>query len=179
MSCRYISVNDVAKLCHDQSATIVDIREPLEYQREHIEDAINIPIENLTKESLGESAPECVIFHCLSGHRTRASQAIFEALGIKDPCILEGGIDAWKGAGKPTICNKKIPISIMRQVQIVIGFMVVLGVVLGLTLSPYFALISGFFGLGLLFAGITGTCGLAKLLALFPYNRCSNEEKQK
>ena len=38
----------------------------------------------------------------------------------------------------------------MRQVQIIVGFMVLLGVVLSFTVSQYFAILSGFFGTGLL-----------------------------
>ena len=41
----------------------------------------------------------------------------------------------------------------MRQVQIIVGAMVIVGVVLGLFVWPYFSLIGGFFGLGLLSAG--------------------------
>lgn len=67
--------------------------------------------------------------------------------------------------------NVKEPLPIMRQVQIIVGFMVLLGVVLSFTVSQYFAILSGFFGAGLLFAGLTGTCGLAVMLEFLPYNK--------
>jgi hypothetical protein len=59
----------------------------------------------------------------------------------------------------------------MRQVQIAAGSMVVLGVVLGALVSPWLYLLAGFVGAGLVFAGITGTCGLARLLRVMPWNR--------
>ncbi|MGK8251302.1 YgaP-like transmembrane domain [Moraxella lacunata] len=34
--------------------------------------------------------------------------------------------------------------------------------------------VSGFVGAGLLFAGVTGFCGMARVLALLPYNRVSS-----
>jgi hypothetical protein len=60
-----------------------------------------------------------------------------------------------------------------RQVQIAAGSMVVLGVILGVTVSPLFYALSGFVGAGLVFAGVTGTCGLASVLRLMPWNRPS------
>ncbi len=59
----------------------------------------------------------------------------------------------------------------MRQVQIIVGFMVLLGVVLSFTVSQYFAILSGFFGASLLFVGLTGIYGLAVMLEFLPYNK--------
>jgi hypothetical protein len=56
-------------------------------------------------------------------------------------------------------------------VQIVAGTLVVLGTVLGATVSPWFLLLSGLVGAGLVFAGSTGFCGMAALLLRLPYNR--------
>jgi len=45
------------------------------------------------------------------------------------------------------------------------------GFVLGISVSPWFHLLSGFVGAGLMFAGISGFCGLARLLVRMPWNR--------
>lgn len=85
--------------------------------------------------------------------------------------ILEGGIDAWKKAGLPVAFDRKAPIPTMRQVQIVAGSLVVLGTVLGATVAPAFYALSAFVGAGLVFAGVTGFCGMERVLALMPWNR--------
>jgi hypothetical protein len=87
--------------------------------------------------------------------------------------ILEGGIDAWKKAGMPVEQNRSQPIEIMRQVQIVVGFVSAVGAALALAVHPWFALISLLTGGGLLFAGLTGFCGLALVLAKMPWNKTS------
>ena len=46
-----------------------------------------------------------------------------------------------------------------------------LGVVLGALVTPWLFLLSGFVGAGLIFAGVTGTCGLANVLRNMPWNR--------
>ncbi|WP_259461660.1 DUF2892 domain-containing protein, partial [Enterobacter sp. R1(2018)] len=56
-------------------------------------------------------------------------------------------------------------------VQIAAGTLVLVGVLLGYTLHPDFFLLSGFVGAGLLFAGVSGFCGMARLLAVMPWNR--------
>jgi len=59
----------------------------------------------------------------------------------------------------------------MRQVQIAAGLLAVLGVILGFLVSPLFFLLSGFIGAGLIFAGVTGFCGMARVLATAPWNQ--------
>jgi rhodanese-related sulfurtransferase len=85
--------------------------------------------------------------------------------------ILEGGVDGWAAAGFPVVENAKAPLEIMRQVQIAAGSLVVAGVALGLLVHPAFFGLSAFVGAGLTFAGATGFCGMARLLAVMPWNR--------
>ena len=84
---------------------------------------------------------------------------------------MAGGINAWKSFGLPTIEDRKQPLPIMRQVQIVAGTLILTGVVLGYTTDSRLFLLSGFVGAGLLFAGLSGLCGMASLLLKMPWNR--------
>jgi len=61
----------------------------------------------------------------------------------------------------------------MRQVQIAVGLISATGAALALTVNPKFAFIPLLTGCGLLFAGLTGTCGMALLLAKMPWNKTS------
>jgi len=152
-----------------EGAVLVDVREPDERAREHIPGTQHAPLSSLQRlEAPGAMA---VIFHCRSGARTGANAARLGEAAECEAYLLEGGLEAWKRAGQPVSADKRQPIEIMRQVQIVAGSLVVLGVVLGLWIAPPFFAISAFVGAGLVFAGSTGWCGMAKLLALMPWNR--------
>jgi hypothetical protein len=59
----------------------------------------------------------------------------------------------------------------MRQVQIVVGSLSAAGSLLALAVDSWFAVLPLFLGCGLVFAGITGKCGMALLLARMPWNR--------
>ena len=112
-----------------------------------------------------------VVFHCASGNRTAQASVELCRTGFCEVYVLKGGLAGWKVAGLDTRFNKKAPISIMRQVQIVVGASMSLGIVLGLVLSPWFFALSAMMGAGLLFAGITGTCAMASMLTRLPYNQ--------
>ena len=87
--------------------------------------------------------------------------------------LLEGGLNAWKSAGLPTQIDRSKPIELQRQVQIAAGSLVLIGVALALTVSPAFIALSAFVGAGLTFAGISGWCGMAKLLGVMPWNKAA------
>ena len=61
-----------------------------------------------------------------------------------------------------------------RQVQIGAGSLVLIGALLGLTVSPWFFAVPLFVGAGLMFAGITGFCGMALLLQRAPWNQVTH-----
>jgi rhodanese-related sulfurtransferase len=59
----------------------------------------------------------------------------------------------------------------MRQVQIAAGTFLLIGALLGTFVTPAWFGLSAFVGAGLLFAGISGFCGMARLPMLAPWNR--------
>lgn len=151
-------------------AVLVDIREPDEYARAHIAQARHEPLSRLGTIKVGAGTP-AIIFHCKSGGRTAANVERLRAATDCEAFILEGGIDAWKTAGLPIVENRKQPIEMMRQVQITAGSLVLIGAALGALVHPGFYALSAFVGAGLVFAGVSGTCMMARLLALAPWNR--------
>lgn len=150
-----------------EGAALIDIRDADEHARSRIPGALNAPLGS--ELALGE-AP-AVIFHCRSGMRTDANAARLAAAAPCEAYLLEGGIEAWRKAGLPVIADAKAPLEIMRQVQTTAGLLVLAGVILSLTVAPAWIGLSAFVGAGLTFAGVSGWCGMAKLLAIMPWNR--------
>ena len=159
-----------AKALIDQGAILVDIRDMDEHARERIPQAHNMPLSKLCENSIGKGQ-KAIVFHCKSGTRTRMNVALLAQAAQVDAFILDGGIEAWKKAGLPVAQDRKQPIEIMRQVQIAAGGLALLGALLGLTVNPAFYALSGAVGAGLMFSGITGSCAMAKILKIMPWNR--------
>lgn len=164
---------EAARQLMQEGAVLVDIRAADEHAREHISEARHMPVDQITSQQQPFGDARAVIYHCRGGHRTQANAARLASCVSCDAYMLEGGLDAWKKAGLQVEVGFGQPLELQRQVQIGAGSLILLGVVLGYTLSPVLFLISGFVGAGLVFAGVSGFCGLARLLALMPWNRRS------
>jgi rhodanese-related sulfurtransferase len=165
-----ISPERAAELMRD-GAVLVDVREADEHARERIPGARHHALSRLDAEHPARPGDDVLIFHCRSGARTQANAPRLAGSGECETFILDGGIDAWKKAGLPVALDRKQPIELMRQVQIAAGSLVFAGVVLGWLVAPAFYLLSAFVGAGLTMAGVTGFCGMARLLAVMPWNQ--------
>lgn len=170
MTIQTIDARQARRLMDEKGATLVDIREPMEHARESIPGARLMPVSKYEGGCFDAHCPP-VIFHCQSGNRTAMNENKLSACGAPEIYVLKGGIGGWKQAGFSTSLDRSRPIEIMRQVQIATGSLMLLGLILSVALSPWFAVLSAFVGAGLVFAGVSGWCGMANLLALMPWNR--------
>ncbi len=164
-----ISAHDLADQLAARDVTVIDVREPMEFAAGHIPGSLNVPLSRITQADL-PSGP--LVLVCQSGNRS--SRALTQLLQQGHPhpvADLLGGVPAWQQAGFPVRKLKGAPLPLMRQVQIAAGSLVLLGVILSQTVAPGWIWLSGFVGAGLMFAGISGFCGMARLLALLPWNR--------
>jgi rhodanese-related sulfurtransferase len=152
-------------------AVLVDVREPDEFVRRHVKGALSRPLSSFDPAALRSEPGKDIVFTCRSGMRTAANCDRL-ARAVDGPAyLLDGGVDGWVAAGFPVEEDRKAPLEIMRQVQIAAGSLVLAGVVLGLAVHPAFYALSAFVGAGLTFAGVTGFCGMARLLSVMPWNR--------
>ncbi len=171
MTLRKIDPTTAQKWMHAGKAVLIDVREPDEYIKEHVPEAHLVPLSGFNPEDFPKEHDKIAVFHCHSGGRTEASAAQILKTGFREAYQLDGGIQAWRAAGLPVNENAKAPISIMRQVQITAGSLVLLGIVLAVLVNPWFAALSAFVGAGLTQAGITGNCAMASILKHMPWNR--------
>ncbi|MDP2193723.1 MAG: rhodanese-like domain-containing protein [Alphaproteobacteria bacterium] len=151
---------------------LIDVRTPAEYAAEHIDGALNIPLKDIEKHTLPVEKGEIVLY-CRSGMRSQQALEKLSLLDDGDTKIyhLQGGLLAWKQAGFKTMKSKKFHLPIERQVFIIAGILIMLGMVLGTYYDTLFYALPTFVGLGLTFAGLTGWCGMALLLTKMPWNK--------
>ncbi|MDU8944193.1 rhodanese-like domain-containing protein [Ovoidimarina sediminis] len=152
-------------------AVLIDVREPDEWIKEHVPEAHLVPLSGFNPDDFPRDHEKIAVFHCRSGGRTEAAAPQILQTGFRKVYQLEGGIQAWRDAGLKVNENAKAPISIMRQVQIAAGSLVLIGLALAVFVNPWFAAISAFVGAGLTQAGLTGNCAMASLLKHMPWNR--------
>jgi rhodanese-related sulfurtransferase len=175
MSVATVTPNELHELiASGQPVQLIDVRTPVEFREIHVPFARNVPLDRLdpaavTRDRAG--APEQPLYViCRSGSRGRQGCEKLIAAGLTSVVNVEGGTQAWADAGLPVVRGKKA-ISLERQVRIAAGLLVLIGVVLGWLIHPLCAGLAAFVGAGLVFAGVTDTCGMGLVLARMPWNR--------
>jgi rhodanese-related sulfurtransferase len=169
MNVSTIAARDLADKCKAGAVEIIDVRTPAEFGEVHATGAKNVPLDRLDPAAFAAAAGPVYVI-CRSGGRGKQACEKLLAAGVTNAVNVEGGTLAWEQAGLPVVRGKKV-MSLERQVRIAAGALVVLGGVLALAVHPYLVGISLFVGAGLVFAGVTDTCGMGMLIAKMPWNQ--------
>lgn len=162
-----ITVQELKRDLDEGGVHVVDVRTPAEFGEVHIVGSELMPLDRLRPDEL--KGHRCVLV-CRSGQRASKAREKLESAGCDQLRILEGGVVAWEEAGLPVNLGKAV-LPLERQVRIVAGLLVLVGVILGALVSGAFYGLAGFVGAGLVMAGITDWCGMAMLLARAPWNQ--------
>ena len=166
-------------LAGGKAIDLIDVRTPVEFREVHVESARNVPLDRLDPAALVQArsgpADEPLYVLCRSGSRGRQACEKFLQAGVANVVNVEGGTLACVEAGLPVVRGKKA-MSLERQVRIAAGLLVLLGALLGWLVDPAFVGLSAFVGAGLVFAGITDTCGMGMVLARMPWNQGGDEK---
>ncbi len=171
MSISNISVQQLKEWIDNDEVQLVDVREKIENDAFHIQDSAHLPLGSITRDQLPKTNKKIVIY-CLKGLRgQKACEKVASTDAELEIYNLIGGIDAWRSAGLPVKESEKKHFPLDRQVQITIGSFVLLGALGSVLVNPALVWVAAFFGAGLLFAGLSGTCGLAVLIARMPWNK--------
>ena len=164
-----------ALLASGAAPDLVDVRTPAEFEAARLASARNHPLECLDPSAVARerAAPDRPLYViCQSGARGRQACARLREAGLERVVNVEGGIQACMAAGLPVVRGRRT-LSLERQVRIAAGSLVALGVALGWWVTPWFLLLAGFVGCGLVFAGVTDTCAMGMLLARLPWNQAA------
>jgi rhodanese-related sulfurtransferase len=155
----------------NSTVDFINVCTPAEFKERHIEGVRNVPLDTIKTAAASFANKQTVYVHCRSGARAKKAIEELEALGVTADLVnVEGGLVAWSEAGFPTGSHtNRLPI--MRQVFITAGALVVIGVVLSMIIHPSYVYLALFVGVGLIFAGVTGWCGMSHLLARMPWNK--------
>ena len=155
-----------------QKVELIDVRTPVEFREVHATLARNVPLDQLQSKLATENEPPDRLLYviCRSGSRGKQACERLNAAGYPNVVNVEGGTQAWEQSGLPVVRGQK-GMSLERQVRIAAGSLVLVGALLSYFAHPYWIALAGFVGAGLIFAGVTDTCGMGMLLAKMPWNQ--------
>jgi rhodanese-related sulfurtransferase len=147
-----VKAQELAELVRAQpDIRLLDVRTPGEYGSVHIPGAYNVPLATLGEhaEELRATVDEPVVLICQSGTRAKRGEEALKACTMTNLPLLEGGMNGWIAAGA----------------------LAATGAALALLVEPLWSVLPAVVGSGLIFAGLTDTCGMAMLLSKLPCNR--------
>lgn len=173
MTANTIATTDVAGTGEAENKILIDVRTPGEFREAHVPASSNVPLADLDRfqSELADAASHGeIVLVCRTGRRAEMARERLAGAGITAASVLAGGLDAWSAEGRE-VTRGKAGMSIERQVRVAAGSLVLVGLALGFTVDPNWHWLSGFVGGGLVFAGLTDTCGMAMALGLLPFNR--------
>ena len=167
---KHISIQEFKSVVDQKkdNSICIDVRTPKEFRSMAVEGFENIPLNKLDSNKVNNYKNVFII--CASGNRSVTAAKRLTESGLKDVYSISGGVTSWKRQGNPVIGSGKSVISIMRQVQIIVGIGVLSGIVGSFYSDPAWIGLSAFFGAGMLFSGLTGFCGMAIVLEKLPWN---------
>jgi rhodanese-related sulfurtransferase len=160
-----------ARLAQGGVCQVIDVREGAEYDAEHIAEARLVPLSAFAPQAAGLDPQQTVYVMCRSGSRARHAAERLQQRGYQDVRVVAGGLQAWIAAGYPVERGPHRAWSLERQVRLVAGTAVLLGVGLSWVVHPGFSALAACIGAGLAFSAVTDTCGMAMLLARMPWNQ--------
>ena len=165
-----ITATEFARLQTAGTIHLIDVRTPPEFGALHAKGAVNIPLDRLEPSALAHCNGDPVYLICKSGIRAKKAADKLAESGFSNTWLIEGGTDAWHKAGQPVQKGKKA-LGLDQQVRIVAGSMALTGAAIVLAGHTVGLALVGMMGVGMVYAGITDTCGMATLLARMPWNQ--------
>ena len=155
----------------DPKFKLLDVRSALEFSETHINGSINIPIDALFSkaQSLAKEDQGYIVF-CRTGNRSPMAADMLVQAGASPVKVMSGGVERWKKEKLPIIKGVG-GVSLERQIRLIAGSLVLLGLILGCLVNWKFIFMSVFVACGLIFAGITDSCLMGVLLMKLPYNK--------
>ena len=166
-----ISPAEAHALVAQGEAQLIDVREPGEFSSKHLEGATLLPLGKITANDLPKTDKKIIIYCLRGGRGSSACTKLIDEDSTLTIYNVEGGITAWEQAGFPVKIGHRKVLPLDRQVQLTIGSAVFLGSAATYFIDPNFLIIPAFFGAGLTFAGASGFCGLARVMAMMPWNK--------
>ena len=87
-----------------EGLTVLDVREPVEWQHGHVDGAVHIPLGQVP-ERVGELPTDRqVLVVCKVGGRSAQATAYLRGQGV-EAVNLAGGMLDWAGAGRPMVAD--------------------------------------------------------------------------
>lgn len=159
-------------LARPGAPVVLDVRTPAEFAHGRIAGAVNVPVDLVEQDpdAIAGAIDRDVLLVCRADPRARrAATAMAGVLGGRGH-VLTGGMTAWQHQGRPVEQGHGAPWAMERQVRTAAGSIVLAGILASVRV-PAAKWVAAGIGTGLVYSGLSDTCGMAAVLSKAPWNR--------
>ncbi|MGB1905715.1 MAG: rhodanese-like domain-containing protein [Spongiibacter sp.] len=100
-----LSPQQMVSLLNEQKATVIDLRDKVEYNKGHILDSVNLPFAKLDKEidRVASDKDKPLVLVCKLGQHSSAAGKKLAGKGYAKVHRLKGGISEWQSMQMPLV----------------------------------------------------------------------------
>jgi glyoxylase-like metal-dependent hydrolase (beta-lactamase superfamily II) len=173
MAVQSASASQLAGASDAGKINLVDVRTAGEFASVKIAGSVNIPLDRLDPaEVISRFGLDAEVYCiCQTGTRSQIAASRLRAAGMTRVIHVDGGTNAWVAAGFAVDRGERNVMSLDRQMRITAGTMIAGGVLAGALLHPAGYWLAGLIGTGLIYAGLSNSCGMTTVLAKMPWNQ--------
>ncbi len=110
-----VSADELAEVVKNKNGAVIifDVRKKSEYDSEHIEQAVNIPLDYINQNMSSVDKNKTCYVHCAGGYRSMIFASILRARGYNNLVDVDGGFKAIKNTGKFKITDYVCPTTML------------------------------------------------------------------
>ena len=101
-----VNSHDLTMLVNRSDGQVVDIRKQNEFNKGHITDAINLPMEKITEgnfAALEKHKQNPIVVVCNAGISAKTAAKTLNKAGFEKVTVLQGGMQTWQSANLPIV----------------------------------------------------------------------------
>lgn len=105
-SIKMVSTHDLTMIVNRADGQVVDIRKQNEFNKGHITDAINLPLEKINEGQFGKlekHKQNPIVVVCNAGISAKTAANALRKAGFEKVTVLQGGMQTWLGANLPVV----------------------------------------------------------------------------
>jgi hydroxyacylglutathione hydrolase len=110
-----IEATELAQKLKEGKFKVLDVRKPGEYVSEHVDGALNLPLDNINDHLAQMDKDQPYFVHCAGGYRSMIFNSILKARGFDNLVDIKGGFKAIKDAGTIPVTDYVCPSTLAKK----------------------------------------------------------------
>ena len=110
-----ITADSLSSQLKNGNVQVLDVRKPDEFVSEHVEGAVNVPLDNINDHLASLDKDQTYYVHCAGGYRSMIFNSILKTRGFDNLVDIQGGFKAIKEVGSIPVTDYVCPSTLAKK----------------------------------------------------------------